>query len=252
MIDSRDFHIMQAESIQYPCEEDKAIVCVGSVVGPVIPNETIADSLNFQSNSRAILQRDYQFTSVWSWPGAVVVQVAEPLSSALSGIIGPIGSISVELHSKISSMTLNDSHPTVWMNTSVLVTPSQRSKMMVFCLIFCQLFEVEAVVETFNYYQIRIQKVENYTEYGFNDIKQIDCSCFCQSDCAQLQITQHGCKTKLLKHQEKAVQFILDLESPQCTRMKKLWYHPANKWIVKYFDALVQQGRTPAEIQFYP
>ncbi|KNZ47413.1 hypothetical protein VP01_640g2 [Puccinia sorghi] len=46
----------------------------------------------------------------------------------------------------------------------------------------------------------------------------------------------HGCKTTLLAHQQEALDFILELESPKSSTLSRFWNLSASKWLKHFFD----------------
>ncbi|OAV92205.1 hypothetical protein PTTG_27699 [Puccinia triticina 1-1 BBBD Race 1] len=233
-------------------ENPTDLECLGTISGNCVMVDGLRKSIKYASQTRALLQKGANSINVFTWPGAQAGLVAEPLSGVLRKLlVGPIGTVSTELNAFLSRKTDNQSLPgtslpTVIMDSTLLASPTPTPTLKVILMLFVASGHTPEVLKIFEESGLKVKIIKGY--------RPENCSGIPHS--LHLEVGQrlalakpiHGCKTALLTHQQQALEFILELESPESSALSAFWNSSTCAWLKQLFDHSANTGKTKCYI----
>ncbi|KNZ62314.1 hypothetical protein VP01_1287g3 [Puccinia sorghi] len=190
--------------------------------------------------------------NVFTWPGAEAGHVAKPLSGSLKKLLtGPVGTVSTELSrylSQDSSQPTDGSNtrPIVLEDTTLLASPSPTPILTVVLMLFSRSDQITQILQILAESNFKIRMVDGYCpEQCWGIPHSLHLEHARRSGTATLL---HGCNTLLLTHQQKALEFIQKLESPESTILSSFWHSTVCNWLREWVQCLVKTGKTRAHI----
>ncbi|KAA1073835.1 hypothetical protein PGTUg99_001926 [Puccinia graminis f. sp. tritici] len=222
--------------------------CLGTISGNCIMVDRIRRSIKYPSQTRALLRKGAETMQVFTWTGEEVGHVSQPLSDVLNKLlVGPTGTVSTELNTFLGLQNPpKTSYPGIIMNATVFASPSPTPSLTVILMLFSASEHSAEVLRVFEESNLKVEIIEDYRPE----------QCFGVPHALHVEVGQravpgksvHGCKTPLLTHQQKAVQFILELESPESTTLSTFWSSSTCDWLRQAFHHIATTGRTTERI----
>ncbi|OAV89953.1 hypothetical protein PTTG_28479 [Puccinia triticina 1-1 BBBD Race 1] len=228
------------------------IECLGMVSGNCVMVDGLQHLIKYTSRTRALLQKGNKTINVFTWPGTQAGYVTQPLSDVLRKlIIGPVGTVSTELHSFLNQNTDNQKpaeilYPIVMLDSTLVASPTPTPTLTVVIMLFSQCNCSANILQIFEYCNLTVEMVKGYCAVNFGGIPHSLRLNDGQNPTSKPTI--HGCKTPLLLHQLEALDFILQLESPESTVLSKFWNSSTCKWLKKSFNHFVNIGKSMGPI----
>ncbi|OAV87096.1 hypothetical protein PTTG_29578 [Puccinia triticina 1-1 BBBD Race 1] len=221
--------------------------CLGTISSNCIMVDCLRGSIKYPSRTRALLQKGPEAIKVFTWPGAEIGHVSEPLSQVLRKLlVGPIGTLSTELNTFLTGQKSTTSHPTVIVDASVFASPTPTPTLTVILILSSPSEHAAKVLGMFEESHLKLKVVEGYRpEKCLGIPHSLHAKVGQQSAPTKLV---HGCKTPLLKHQQQAVEFITKLEYPESTTLSEFWNSLTCEWLKQAFYRKVNTGRTQEQI----
>ncbi|OAV95421.1 hypothetical protein PTTG_26670 [Puccinia triticina 1-1 BBBD Race 1] len=182
-------------------------------------------SIKYASQKRALLQKGADSINVFTWPGAQAGLVAEPLSGVLRKLlVGPIGTVSKELNAFLSCKTDDQilpgtSLPTVIMDSTLLASPTPTPTLTVVLMLFVASGHAPEVLKIFEESGLKVKIIKGYRP----------------ENCSGIPHSLHL--------EQQALEFILELESPESSALLAFWNLPTCAWLKQLFDHSANTGK---------
>ncbi|KAI9606762.1 hypothetical protein H4Q26_006299 [Puccinia striiformis f. sp. tritici PST-130] len=138
------------------------------------------------------------------------------------------------------------SDPAVIINATVFASPSPTPTLTVILMLFSASEHSAEVLRIFEDSNLKVQIIEGYRPEKCSGIPHALHTEVGQR-AAPGQLV-HSCRTPLLTHQQQAVEFILQLESPESTTLLTFWNSSTCDWLRQAFHHTVTTGRTKEQI----
>jgi len=222
--------------------------CLGTISGNCIMVDRLRGSIKYPSRTRALLQKGPETIKVFTWPGAEVGHVSQPLSDVLNKLlVGPTGTVSMELNTFLGLQNPpKTSYPTVIIDATVFASPSPTPTLTVMLMLFSASEHSAEVLRTFEESNLKVEIIESYcTEKCLGVPHALHAEVGQRAAPGKLV---HGCKTRLLTHQLQAMEFILKLESPESTTLSTFWRSSTCQWLRQAFHHTTTTGRKTEQI----
>ncbi|KAI9629724.1 hypothetical protein KEM48_012634 [Puccinia striiformis f. sp. tritici PST-130] len=203
--------------------------CLGTISGNCIMVDRIRGSIKYPSRTRALLQKGSESIKVFTWPGDEVGHVSQPLSDVLDRLlVGPTGTVSTELNTFLGLQNPpKTSYPAIIVDATVFASPSPTPTLTIILMLFSASKHSAEVLRIFEESNLTVGKREAAGKLV------------------------HGCNTPLLTHQQQAVKFILQLESPESTTLSTFWSSSTCDWLRQAFHHTAATGRTAEHINHH-
>ncbi|KAA1111342.1 hypothetical protein PGTUg99_006138 [Puccinia graminis f. sp. tritici] len=166
-------------------------------------------------------------------------------SRFLGPLIGEIGQLSEPLTSRLF---VGNSYPNKVFLRLFYVQAQHGNTSHVHGFIFSPSVLASHVMEAFTLSNIQIKKIPNYQPSHFFGVRQINNSP--QTLLPEERLTVPGCRTTLMDHQQKAVEFIQRSESDNISIAHEIWTHPDNEWVKQVFSKAAARGLVDKDIVF--
>ncbi|KAI9612567.1 hypothetical protein H4Q26_007724 [Puccinia striiformis f. sp. tritici PST-130] len=231
-----------------PPKNAQNLECLGTISSKCVMVEHLRGSIKYPSRTRALLQKGPETIKVFTWPGAEVGHVSEPLSGVLRKLlIGPPGTVSTELNTFLNHPNFpTTSNPTVIMDATVFASPTPTPTITLILMLFSAVEHASQVLDIFDQSNLIVEIAEGYCPEKCSGIPHTSHVNVGQRSAPAQSV--HGCKTPLLTHQQQAVEFIMKLESPESTTLSAFWNSSTCEWLKQAFDRTVKTGRTKEHI----
>ncbi|POW14035.1 hypothetical protein PSTT_03266, partial [Puccinia striiformis] len=222
--------------------------CLGTITGNCIMVDRLQGSIKYPSKTRALLQKGPETIKVFTWPGAEVGHVSQPLSDVLDRLlVGPTGTVSTELNTFLGLQNPpKTSFPAVIIDATVFASPSPTPTLTVILMLFSASEHSAEVLRIFEENNLRVEIIKGYCPDKCSGVPHALHAEIGQRAAPGKLV--HGCKTPLLTHQQQAVEFILKLESPGSTTLSTFWSSSTCNWLRQAFYHTATTGRTTERI----
>ncbi|KNF02440.1 hypothetical protein PSTG_04346 [Puccinia striiformis f. sp. tritici PST-78] len=222
--------------------------CLGTITGNCIMVDRLQGSIKYPSKTRALLQKGPETIKVFTWPGAEVGHVSQPLSDVLDRLlVGPTGTVSTELNTFLGLQNPpKTSYPAVIIDATVFASPSPTPTLTVILMLFSASEHSAEVLRIFEENNLRVEIIKGYCPDKCSGVPHALHAEIGQRAAPGKLV--HGCKTPLLTHQQQAVEFILKLESPGSTTLSTFWSSSTCNWLRQAFYHTATTGRTTERI----
>ncbi|KAI9629098.1 hypothetical protein KEM48_011169 [Puccinia striiformis f. sp. tritici PST-130] len=231
---------------QHPSSQN--LECLGTITGNCIMVDRLQGSIKYPSKTRALLQKGPETIKVFTWPGAEVGHVSQPLSDVLERlVVGPTGTVATELNTFLGLQNPpKTSYPGVIIDATVFASPSPTPTLTVILMLFSASEHSAEVLRIFEESNLKVKIIEGYSPEKCSGVPHALHAAVGQRAAPGKSVP--GCKTPLLTHQQQAVEFILKLESPESTTLSTFWSSSTCDWLRQAFHHTTTTGRTTGQI----
>ncbi|POV96444.1 hypothetical protein PSTT_15654, partial [Puccinia striiformis] len=221
------------------------------ISGNCIMVDRIRGSIKYPSRTRALLQKGSESIKVFTWPGDEVGHVSQPLSDVLDRLlVGPTGTVSTELNTFLGLQNPpKTSYPAIIVDATVFASPSPTPTLTIILMLFSASEHSAEVLRIFEESNLTVEIIEGYRPEKCSGVPHALHVEVGKREAAGKLV--HGCNTPLLTHQQQAVKFILQLESPESTTLSTFWSSSTCDWLRQAFHHTAATGRTAEHINHH-
>ncbi|POW07956.1 hypothetical protein PSTT_07892 [Puccinia striiformis] len=158
------FHfLLETNEHQHPSSQN--LECLGTITGNCIMVDRLQGSIKYPSKTRALLQKGPETIKVFTWPGAEVGHVSQPLSDVLERlVVGPTGTVATELNTFLGLQNPpKTSYPGVIIDATVFASPSPTPTLTVILMLFSASEHSAEVLRIFEESNLKVEIIEGYS-----------------------------------------------------------------------------------------